>query len=421
MSSTPYDISALVEIIKTASNDLGKNNREARRQCLDAARTLTFALETPVEAILRNCWAEVGLPPSHCVSSVLILFGGTQQGHHSALRAGIDLKLFEKLDERNGEAKSSAELAKMTSADPVLLGRLLKHLAAMGSIYETGPNEYISTPFSRALREPIYRDAYPTMMGICGPAFFALPEHLSKTHYKNPDNPADGAFQLGWDTSDHFFGWVSQRPDRLTQFQNHMAGYRTGRPSWMDPDFYPVEKNLVEGATTGDDAVFLVDVGGGKGHDLQELHRKHPTLPGKLVLQELPGVVEEAQSAGLGPNIVAMPHDFFTTQPITGARAYYMHSCLHDWPDAQAAAILARLAPALTRGYSKLLINENVIPDRGAHWVSTALDMVMMATFSASERTAEHWRALLLGAGFRVVRVWDCEPGAESLIEAELA
>lgn len=42
-------------------------------------------------------------------------------------------------------------------------GRLLKHLAAMGSIYETGPNEYVPTPVSKALKEPIYRDAYPTM------------------------------------------------------------------------------------------------------------------------------------------------------------------------------------------------------------------------------------------------------------------
>lgn len=33
----------------------------------------------------------------------------------------------------------------------------------MGSIYELGPNEYLPTPFSKALEEPIYRDAYPTM------------------------------------------------------------------------------------------------------------------------------------------------------------------------------------------------------------------------------------------------------------------
>lgn len=215
-----------------------------------------------------------------------------------------------------------------------------------------------------------------------------------------------------------------------------MAGYRTGRPSWMDPNFYPVEKNLVERARTEPDAVFLVDVGGGKGHDLHELYRKHPKLPGKLVLQDIRGVIEEARASGLDENIIAMEHDFFTKQPVkgmcpsttrihqltlSGARAYYMHSCLHDWPDSKAHDILTSLKPGMTKGYSKLLINENVVPDQGAHWLSTALDIVMMANFSAKERTEQNWRALLQSAGFKIVEIWTYEPGTESLIEAELA
>ena len=47
-----------------------------------------------------------------------------QQGHHAALRIGDNLNLFEKLDESNGAPKSSKELAKMTSSDPQLIGRL---------------------------------------------------------------------------------------------------------------------------------------------------------------------------------------------------------------------------------------------------------------------------------------------------------
>ncbi|CAD6587022.1 MAG: hypothetical protein ASARMPREDX12_002571 [Alectoria sarmentosa] len=415
MSSTPYNIPALVKKINATSKDLAKDTGDARRQCLDAARSLTFALETPVESILRNAWAE--------------------QGHHAALRTCINLGVFERLEERSGDAKSSSELAKMTGADPGLMGRLLKHLAAMGSIYETGSNEYVPTPLSKALKEPIYRDAYPTMFDLSGPSFFALPEYLSKSQYQNPDNPIDGAFQLGHGTKNHLFEYVSQRPECSTQFQNHMAGYRTGRPSWMDPNFYPVEENLVEGTSTEHDAVFIVDVGGGKGHDLQELYRKHPKLPGKSVLQDTKGVIEEAETSGLDPKIVLMEHDFFTKQPVIGefadttefhsltsigARAYYMHSCLHDWPDSKAHNILTSLKSGLTKGYSKLLINENVIPDQGAHWLSTALDMVMMANFSACERTEQNWRALLESAGFRVVKIWTYEPGTESLIEAEL-
>lgn len=203
----------------------------------------------------------------------------------------------------------------------------------------------------------------------------------------------------------------------------------------MDRDFYPVDENLVKGAKTEDDAVFLVDVGGGKGHDLQEFCRKHPKLPGKLILQDLKDVIQEAEASGLDGKIIPMEHDFFTVQPVmgvfahiieihlltsSGARAYYMHSCLHDWPDSKAHEMLTSLKAGMIKGYSKLLINENVIPDVGAHWLSTALDMVMMANFSASERTEQNWRALLEPAGFKIVKIWTYEPGTESLIEAEL-
>ena len=74
----------------------------------------------------------------------------------------------------------------------------------------------------------------------------------------------------------------------------------------------------------------------------------------------------------------------------------------------------------MKKGYSKLLINEIVIPDRNAHWLSTAIDMVMMVNFSAKERTEKNWHSLLGSAGFRILKIWTFEPGTESLIEAEM-
>ena len=98
-----------------------------------------------------------------------------------------------------------------------------------------------------------------------------------------------------------------------------------------------------------------------------------------------------------------------------------MRSILHDWPDEKCAEILANLKPAMTPKYSKLLINEYVIPDTRAHWISTALDMLMMATFSSRERSEQNWRRILEDVGFRIIKIWCPEPGAESLIEAEVA
>ena len=104
-----------------------------------------------------------------------------------------------------------------------------------------------------------------------------------------------------------------------------------------------------------------------------------------------------------------------------GARAYYMHSVLHDWPDVKSREILANIVTAMTPGYSKLLINENVIPSTNAYWESTSLDIVMMAIFSSMERTEKQWHALVGSAGLKITKIWTAQRGVQSLIECELA
>ncbi len=40
--------------------------------------------------------------------------------------------------------------------------RILKHLAAMGTVYETGPDQYSPTPVSKDLAMQVNRDAFTT-------------------------------------------------------------------------------------------------------------------------------------------------------------------------------------------------------------------------------------------------------------------
>ncbi len=83
--------------------------------------------------------------------------------------------------------------------------------------------------------------------------------------------------------------------------------------------------------------------------------------------------------------------------------------------------ILSNIVPAMTPGYSKLLINENVVPDFGAAWPITSMDWLMMALGAVKERTEKQWRGLLQQAGLEVKGIWTYEQGTESLIEAEVA
>ena len=50
-------------------------------------------------------------------------------------------------------------------------------------------------------------------------------------------------------------------------------------------------------------------------------------------------------------------------------------------------------------GYSKLLINDVVIPSIGAHWENMAGDMLMMTQLSALERTVAQWYQHIEGGG----------------------
>lgn len=83
----------------------------------------------------------------------------------------------------------------------------------------------------------------------------------------------------------------------------------------MDRGFYPVEERLQLSSLVAKDAVLMVDVGGGMGHDLKEFQNKHPQIPGRLILQDRAEIIEKFEKAeGIEPMI----HDFYTTQPIKG-------------------------------------------------------------------------------------------------------
>ena len=153
-----------------------------------------------------------------------------------------------------------------------------------------------------------------------------------------------------------------------------MAGYAEGRPSWMDERFYPVEERLFAGMNLEVFDVLLVDVGGGRGHDVEKFKETFRGVLGRLVLQDLPGVIENIDN--LGASIERVPLGFTTPQPVHGARAYFLHSIMHDWSDAKCVLILQHLSKAMRKGYSKISIHKAVLPDQAADPRMTALDWI---------------------------------------------
>jgi hypothetical protein len=177
-------------------------------------------------------------------------------------------------------------------------------------------------------------------------------------------------------------------------------------------DYYPVTENLIVAAATNP---LLVDVGGGLGQDLIAFREKFPNLPGKLIVQDLPVVICGIKDLPSG--VEAMVHNFFKTQPVRDAKAYYMRHILHDWPDKQAKLILDSVRMAMGPN-SVLLIDENVLSEVGVPLVSAQMDFALMMSFSSLERTESQYKRLLEECGLKIVSVRSQSGGTAMLFEA---
>jgi len=69
-------------------------------------------------------------------------------------------------------------------------------------------------------------------------------------------------------------------------------------------------------------------------------------------------------------------------------------------------------------GYSKIFINEIVIPDVGTGLRETNWDWTMLACLSAMERNEQQWRDILTSVGLKVVKIRSYADSTESIIEA---
>lgn len=177
-----------------------------------------------------------------------------------------------------------------------------------------------------------------------------------------------------------YFEWLGSHPMHLAQFGGLTKGYAESRPAWID--YFPTQ-SLFKGENKN--WPVMVD-GGGAGQDIARFLAKHPEAAGRLFLQDLPEVLETTKCSDA---ISKMTHDYFQPQPVHNARVYFVHSILHNWPDDKAREILNNLLPAMRKGYSKLLVNEDAPRAVGPTQMSTSLDMVMMSLFGAAERTEE--------------------------------
>ncbi|KAK7748142.1 hypothetical protein SLS53_001396 [Cytospora paraplurivora] len=326
-------VTSLIEEIVNAGKGYDNNAPGSREKLVDLSHALIAALEFPSEFIRRSMWGE---PAQSAIN-----------------RMAVDLKLFQHLRDAVGQGETGLtidELASKTGAEPALLTRLLRHLVAMKLLYFADRKVH-ATALTNGLAEDDFQKTIEFCYELTRPAFNSFPEFFRLHDYKDSATPTDGPFQfaLSRDQPLHFFPWLEANPPNLARFASFMSTYHAGHLNWWDPGFYPVKERLIDGFDSSISDVLLVDVGGSRGHDLDQFVAIHAERPGRLILQDQESVISTIQNKSEKPFEVTS-HDFFLTQPVKGARAYSLHSILHDWTDSDCLRILENLKPALKPG-----------------------------------------------------------------------
>ncbi|KAH8658471.1 putative O-methyltransferase [Xylariales sp. PMI_506] len=388
MSSRADEIIASLGEIDTGTFE---GDQAARVSVIAAARKLLNRLETPID----RCYE---------LMSISWIWG--------TLQTFKDLGIWEAWA-KDGREKSLEGLAALANADvdTNLLRRLCRYLTSLEMIEEVGEERYKPNDFSLFLGRSgsIQPQAWTDHWRHNDVARF-----FKETSYKEPLDHQNTCYSHGTPEKLDFWSRISSNPSYQESWGGWMSTWTDNKVPWSD--FFDT-RVIMDGADLS--GPILVDLGGNVGNDLTRFLAKHPDVPnGSLILQDLPSALELAK---VDDKIKVMPHDFFTPQLVIGSRAYLFHAIIHDYENEKALQILKSLAPAMKRGYSKLLICDISIPPTGATFTQTTMDMAILLMLAAYERTQSQWERLLTDAGFKIVKLWPDPRGYETLIEAELA
>ncbi|KAL2869523.1 S-adenosyl-L-methionine-dependent methyltransferase [Aspergillus lucknowensis] len=377
-------------------------------QCVDAFKKRQTEKDRLVALKAAQSLVQALHPPKDNVYH--LVYSPTQA---MCVRMGIDLEIFTTLSKSNGPL-TLAELAAVKGAHLTIAERVLRVLSGIGYVKEHDVHVYTATSLTHQMADR-YSVAMVKFIWDFGLSTVAkIPEFLRSHDYQNVEGPTSGPWQYATNIDEIIWSWVAKSPERLDITNSFMEGDRGSRPGWLE--WFPVEEQVIKGFTGGDEDVFLVDVAGGRGHDLKSFKDRFPQARGKFILEDLPHVIEQCLP---GLEVEKLAFDLFKPQPIKGSRIYYMKFILHDWSDEQSLEMLGHIRDAMKPGYSKLIIEEFILPERDCPMLPAMWDWEMMVFCNSFERTEGRWKKLLDDAGF-TAKFWSPPGDGQGIIEAEV-
>jgi len=284
-------------------------------------------------------------------------------------------------------SKSVEQLAQLIGAHAPSLYRVLRVLAASQIFREEEDRRFANTALSELLRADVPGSLRDLVLLFGDETSWRSWEGILHA-VRTGEAPFEHIY------GEKFFDFLQDHADTAAMFDRAMASASS------------TTNAAVAQACDFSGFGTVLDIAGGTGSALCSILKAAPHLHG--IVFDLPHVAQRARefiaAQGLTQRCEFSGGSFFEAVP-SGADAYFMKHVLHDWGDAECAAILGNCRKAMSRD-ARLLICERIVPPGNEPSSAKLIDLHMMMTnHGGKERTEPEYRDLLNKSGFELQRV----------------
>ena len=295
----------------------------------------------------------------------------------AAIRGLLSIGVFEQLADG---PLTIDELAGRCGANPEILRRVLRCVAATGLLHSVGPQRYELTDACRAAMDGF---AFGGFRFNADPEIWNALGEITET-IRTGKAPLIDRYGGG------LYGYLATQPVTAAGFDILIKGMFAAAARAL--------AQAIDFAGLGT----VVDVGGGHGGFITAILQAHPGVRGILTELDraLPGARTHLAANGLADRCDVVACDFFADPLPPGAGGYLLAHVIHNWNDEQALAILRAVRAAIPED-GQLLLVEAIIPDDDSPHLAKDLDIRLLTILPGGERTESEYARLLATAGFR--------------------
>lgn len=209
---------------------------------------------------------------------------------------------------------SASELCHACGCSPDFMVRIMRILILNNIVDETGIEEYSANDTTHYMVGKAILDSMKYVYPLQVPSFSQIHQWAKDNGYEEPKSVENSPFTSVYNKT--FFQVLEDNHRANSAFTYSMDFYYDEGMTKRDAEF--VHNDLTKTTPHNNDAVTLVDIGGGSGAFVRTFRTLFPEHEGRLITQDRPSVTEAGRASYSQARVEFQASDFFAPQPVKG-------------------------------------------------------------------------------------------------------